>query len=145
MNNHRQAIAELGLSADLLREGAREPYVAYDENGEVIEYSVGRELSDTLLNLAYAQKELNLWNLAAQSFSEAMDLYKSEELPDGGGAVDRSEKDKEEYVASLGNKLTSFIKGQLCVKVDSNIILDDYRMMENTQLWLENDEYVKQS
>jgi hypothetical protein len=61
-----------------------------------------------------------------------MDLYKSEELPDGGGAIDRSTKDKEDYVASLGDKLTSFIKGQLGVKVDSNIMIDNYRMMDNT-------------
>ena len=127
-----EAIAELGLSVDLLREGASEPYVTYHENGEVIEYSVERELADSLMNLAYAQKELKLWNSAAHSFSDAMDLYKSEELPDGGGAIDRSTKDKEDYVASLGDKLTSFIKGQLGVKVDSNIMIDNYRMMDNT-------------
>jgi len=137
-----EAIAELGLSVDLLREGASEPYVAYHENGEVIEYSVERELADSLMNLAHAQKELKLWNSAAQSFSDAMDLYKSEELPDGGGAIDRSTKDKEDYVASLGDKLTSFIKGQLGVKVDSNIIIDNYRMMENTTV--DNEEYGEQ-
>jgi hypothetical protein len=41
---------------------------------------------------------------------------------------------------------TSFIVGQLGVKVDSNIIIDNYRMMENTTV--ENEElrrkYVKQ-
>ena len=138
-----EAIAELGLSVDLLREGAREPYVAYHENGEVIEYSVERELADSLLNLAYAQKEVKLWNSAAQSFSKAMDLYRSEELTDGGGAIDRSTKDKEDYVTFLSDKLTSFLKGQLGVKVDSNIIIDNYYMMENTTV--ENDEYVMQS
>ena len=138
-----EAIAELGLSVDLLREGAREPYVAYHENGEVIEYSVERELADSLLNLAYAQKEVKLWNSAAQSFSKAMDLYRSDELTDGGGAIDRSTKDKEDYVTFLSDKLTSFIKGQLGVKVDSNIIIDNYYMMENTTV--ENDEYVMQS
>ena len=104
---------------------------------------VERELADSLLNLAYAQKEVKLWNSAAQSFSKAMDLYRSEELTDGGVAIDRSTKDKEDYVTFLSDKLTSFIKGQLGVKVDSNIIIDNYYMMENTTV--ENDEYVMQS
>ncbi|KAL3763620.1 hypothetical protein ACHAW5_003918 [Stephanodiscus triporus] len=127
-----EAIAELELSVDLLRDGARESYVAYDENDEVIEYSVEQELANSLLNLAYAQKELKQWKSAAQSFSEAMDIYEPEELPVGGGTIDRSTKDKEGYLVSLGDKLTSFIKGRLGVDGNSTFTLNNYHMMHNT-------------
>jgi len=54
---------------DFLREGASEPFVAFHENDEVIEYSVERELAGSLVNVSYAQKGLMLWNSTMKSFS----------------------------------------------------------------------------
>jgi tetratricopeptide (TPR) repeat protein len=134
-NDIQGAIAELELAVDLLRVGATESYVAYDENNQVMEYSVKQELANSLLNLAYAQKEIQRWNSAANSFTEAMDLYKLEDLLPGGIKADQLKtKEKDRYVASLGNKLTSFIKGQFGSQGGQvrNITLHNYQRMDNS-------------
>ncbi|KAL3806500.1 hypothetical protein ACHAXA_002809 [Cyclostephanos tholiformis] len=129
-NDVRWAITELQLSVDLLREGLRE-YVAYDENGQVIDYSVEQDLANSLLNLSYAQKELKQWNSAMQSFSEAMDIREAEGILDGGGMVEHSSKDTD---SSIGEVLPSFGKEQHGVKDKdySNIVLKSYYVMDNT-------------
>jgi hypothetical protein len=136
-NDIQGAIAELELAVDLLRVGATESYLAYDENNQVMEYSVKQELANSLLNLAYAQKDIQRWISAANSFLEAMDLYKLEGLLPGGIKADQLKtKEKEGYVASLGNKLTSFIKGQLGSQGAQvrNITLHNYQRIDNSTM-----------
>ena len=121
----------------MLRVGATESYVAYDENNQVMEYSVKQELANSLLNLAYAQKDIQRWNSAANSFIEAMDLYKLEGLLPGGIKADQLKtKEKDGYVASLGSKLTSFIKGQLGSQGAQirNITLHNYQRIDNSTM-----------
>ena len=135
-NDIRDAIAELELAVDLLRVGATESIVAYDENNQMMEYSVVQELANCLLNLAYAQKEIQRWNSAANSFIEAMDLYKLEGLLPGGIKTDQLKTNEKEWsVTSLGDKLTSFIKGQFGSQEGGqvrNITLHNYQRMDNS-------------
>ena len=126
----REAITELQLSVDLLRYGLRD-HVAYDENGEVIDYSVEQDIANTLLNLSYAQQELKQWNSAMQSFSEAMDIRETKGLLDGGGTNERSSKNTGEDVTSIDEKLSSYIKGQRVVK-EKDVILESFYMLDNT-------------
>ena len=99
-----------------------------------MEYSVKQELANSLLNLAYAQKEIQRWNSAANSFIEAMDLYKLEGILPGGIKADQLKTNEKEWsVTSLGDKLTSFIKGQFGRRGQvRNITLHNYQNMENS-------------
>ena len=119
-------------------------------NGEKIDYSVELELANALLNLAYVLLGQRQWKSSFDAFGESMDLYASE-LMEGESPMNHS--GMEEYstnnkqvqkgtVASLGERLTKFIKTSLgteddvsqSIKVDGNqedasqfINLDNYQ------------------
>jgi len=73
-----EARGELEMAVQLLRNDLHRnggASVAYNEDGDDVEFPVRLELAAALLNLAYAQLALKQWQSALEDFIESMQLY----------------------------------------------------------------------
>ncbi|KAL7550404.1 hypothetical protein ACHAWF_013647 [Thalassiosira exigua] len=112
MNDLWAATGELQVAVALLRDGDRDYFEAYGDDGSVQNYPVKLELANALLNLAYAQLGLKKWSSSYESFQEAMHLFESE-LKEGETPNNHSGGANGGQSTSWGEKLTSFFGHRL--------------------------------